>query len=227
MSWYAQANGFYAYNSTQGIENAKEIASILYYYGYPKNVVAAICGNSAFEGGLNPWQWEGFVVPASTSSLTQGYGMWQYTPATKYINTTTQALYPNTYGPNFSDVSGRATDGDSQTHWLANNIASDWKSELYNYYYDDFQAIGVDISTFYFVTYANFARGVDNSNNPLTLPQLVGAFELCYERPADYAAANSYNNRVNAATYLLSQLPDPTPSSYRKMPWIYYLKRRH
>ena len=59
---------------------------------------------------------------------------------------------------------------------------------------------GVDIDDFYWMTFAEFKAGND------TIENLTGAFELCYEKPADWAAASSYQNRVDDAQYWLTWL---------------------
>lgn len=239
MSWYAKTIGAYADTSAEAIANAKEITALLYSGGFSKSAVAAILGNMAWEGGFNPWRWGDPVyidfVPSYqqfqnwtyAQSLEHGYGLFQYTPANKYINNNSASLYPTAFYPNFSDLHGRPEDGEGQVLWFLANGQREWSDGLYNYYADNFSAIGVNISPWYHTTYANFIRGVNNSGVVLDLASLTGCFELCYERPNDSAAANSYYNRVNSANYWYGIIPNPpSPSFNKSMPWIYYLKHR-
>lgn len=240
-TWHAKPTGGYSKESTEALENATLLASALSGIGWVKTAICALLGNGAGESGLNPWRWEGDYIPTYSEFLnwtieqarTHGYGMFQFTPANKYINQANQSTYGgNGYAPHFSDQTGNASDGEAQTLFFANSVQGEWLHNLYNYYYDDFANIGVDISAWYYTTYANFIQGIDNNGNTLSLADLTGVFELVYERPSDTYAASSYWTRVDNAEYWYYNLPDippepPTPPSQRKgMPWIYYLKRR-
>lgn len=44
--------------------------------------LAALCGNGQSEGALNPSQWQ----YGMNKSLNGGYGLWQWTPATKFLD---------------------------------------------------------------------------------------------------------------------------------------------
>ena len=60
-------------------------ASIIYERftkkGWTLNAIAAMLGNMQTESWINPWVWEGFQ-----QNNNNGYGLVQWTPATKYIN---------------------------------------------------------------------------------------------------------------------------------------------
>lgn len=234
--WYAKTYGGYARDSTEGQSNANEIASVLSANGWDIKSIAALLGNGAGESGLNPWRWESDYIPtvsefnswSDAQARQHGYGIFQFTPANKYINqTNAQNLGMYGYSPNFSDYGGTAQDGMAQSIYFISAVAGDWLHGLYNYYYDDFIGIGVDISGWYYTSFNNFKNGVDNNGNPLTVAQLTGVFELCYERPGDIYAASSYYTRVNNAEYWYTHLsPTPVPVHYKSMKWIYYMKRR-
>ena len=232
--WYAKSTGGYARDSMEARANVNEMVALLSANGWSRKSIAALLGNGAGESGLNPWRWEGNYIPTVSEfqnwtydqAQQHGYGIFQFTPANKYINAANQSNYSSVgYAPNFSDSAGNARDGNAQTIFFIDSVPSDWLQQLYAYYYDDFIAIGVDITPWYYTTFNNFKNGVDNNGNPLTLAELTGVFELCYERPNDAYAASSYASRVNNAEYWYDRI-SPTPSSSRKMPWIYYLKRR-
>lgn len=217
MTWHAKATGGYTRTSQEGQDNAAELCQVLYSMGWADVAIAALLGNGAGESGLNPWRWEEVagqpLVPSTNNAWqSRGYGIFQFTPATKYINNQSRTEYGSLgYGPNFSNSPGNINDGAAQTAWFSDNVSGDFKHELYGYYYDDFINIGVDITPWYYTTYENFIQGKDNNGNDLTLNQLVGVFELCYERPADWAAASSYYNRCADAQWWLDHLPEPGP----------------
>ncbi len=218
MAWHAKPTGGYAKTSTEAQDNAGELAQVLYELGWCAEAIAALLGNGAGESGLNPWRWQemqdGRPLVPSTNSVWQdrGYGIFQFTPSSKYINNTTASQYADYgYGPNFSNSRGKATDGAAQAAYFGDNVSSDWPKDLYGYYADNFAAIGVDISKWYYTDYENFIQGVDNNGNSLTVAELVGVFELTYERPGDTYAANSYYYRVSEAEWWYEHLPEPGP----------------
>lgn len=217
MAWHAKPTGGYVKTSTEAQDNAGELAQVLYELGWCAEAIAALLGNGAGESGLNPWRWEivdGQPAVPSTSSAWQsrGYGIFQFTLSSKYINNTTASQYADYgYGPNFSNSRGKATDGAAQAAYFGDNVSSDWPKQRYGYYYDNFMGIGVDITPWYYTTYENFINGVDNNGNPLTIAELVGVFELTYERPRDTYAASSYYYRVSEAEWWYEHLPEPGP----------------
>ena len=207
--WHAKATEGYVRTSQEALDNATMLANALTARGWSVKAIAALLGNSAGESGLNPWRWERDDVPTyaqfqawdSTQELSHGYGIFGYTPARKYINNTNASRYATEgYAPNFSDIAGNATDGNAQTIYFISTVESSWTHSLFSYYDAEFTAIGVDISTFYYVTFADFIRGM-NGQTPMTLYECVGAFELCYEKPAAVPAASSYQSRCDNADY--------------------------
>lgn len=73
-------------------------ANALYIYSWCKdlypdwtvNAIAAMCGNFQHEGVMNPSQWQyGYNM-----STEQGYGLGQWTPATKLLNWLSSEGYP-------------------------------------------------------------------------------------------------------------------------------------
>ena len=204
--WSAKVTGGYDRASAEAKGNAQEMANTLQAAGWSVKAVCAMLGNGAGESGLNPWRWESDNVPTvaqyqgwtSAEAMSHGYGLFGFTPASKYIEG--GRSYAG-YAPNFSDQSGNPADGNAQTLYFRSTVQSSWAQGLYDYYKDDFAAIGVNIDNFYFMSFQDFIRGND------TIENLVGAFELCYEKPADWAAASSYNYRVEQAKYWLNVLP--------------------
>ena len=232
--WYAKPVGGYLNTSNEGTANATNIANVLMYNGWSLMSICALLGNGVGESGLNPWRWESDYVPTVSEfenwtpqqATSHGYGIFGYTPANKYINQRNEVTYYPNYGPNFSDQTGIAEDGEGQLNYFSDTASNNWSSNLFNYYDPEFTAIGVDISTFYYVTYSDFIRGV-NGNTQMTLAECVGAFELCYEKPAAQPAASSYNTRVSNAqywyNYFTANPPSPVPSNVTRTTWKFWL----
>lgn len=232
MSWHAKTTGGYIASSIEGRENGTEIANVLLLAGWHIDSVAALLGNGAGESGLNPWRWESDVVPTvaqfrawtPAQAQSHGYGLLGFTPASSYINDINAGRYTG-YAPNFADAGGSPTDGAAQIAYFNETVEPNWLHALYTYYKDDFDAIEVNIDEFYWMTFEEFKSGA------FSMPQLVGAFELCYEKPADYAAASSYAHRLSQAlnwkAYFAEHPPQPVPPTpkRRKLPLIYYIRR--
>lgn len=198
--WSAKVTGGYDRASAEAKGNAQEMANTLQAAGWSVKAVCAMLGNGAGESGLNPWRWESDNVPTiaqyqgwtSAEAMSHGYGLFGFTPASKYIE---GGATLSGYAPNFADRAGSATDGAAQAQYFAASAGNSWTHGLHDYYADDFAGIGVNIDDFYYMSFQSFVSGNDRIEN------LVGAFELCYEKPADWAAASSYNYRVEQAKY--------------------------
>lgn len=119
MPWHCKPYGWYTRDSVEAKDNAIEIADILRNNGWTLNAVSGVLGNIGAEGVYNPWCWEGDDVLASTDtqeiqySNNHGYGLFQFTPAGKYIYDLTAQTYQG-FGPNFSDITGSNLDGQAQ-----------------------------------------------------------------------------------------------------------------
>lgn len=67
-------------NISEMENNAKIIKDYFVGFGYTINSICAIIGNMQTESTINPHIWEGLTV-----DYNKGYGLTQWTPATKYI----------------------------------------------------------------------------------------------------------------------------------------------
>lgn len=224
--WHAKETGSYSPDSQEALDNVTLMSSILVEQGWSLEAIAAMLGSGAGESGLNPWRWESDIVPTVSQAYgwtpselqSHGYGMWQFTPFKVYVDNAQS--YPG-YAPNFFDRAGYPTDGEAQTRFMSDHVPQDWSHGLYNYYKDDFDAIGVNIDEFYWMTYDEFKAGTG-----YTIAQLTGAYTLCYLRPADWAAAGSYNYRATQAQYwyeILQTIPIG-PTKKKSFNIMFYLK---
>lgn len=66
----------------ESLNNAQLVVNYFKDKGWTKNAISALCGNMRHESSINPNIWEyGYG-----HSLERGFGLVQWTPATKYIN---------------------------------------------------------------------------------------------------------------------------------------------
>jgi hypothetical protein len=66
----------------QELNNAQLVANHFLATGWTPNAISALCGNMSHESSINPDIWEfGY-----NHSLDRGYGLVQWTPASKYID---------------------------------------------------------------------------------------------------------------------------------------------
>ncbi|EOH92048.1 hypothetical protein UAO_00588, partial [Enterococcus villorum ATCC 700913] len=76
------------------LETAKTIWNYLVGQGWSKNAVAALLGNMQSESSIIADRWQNDIV----GNMTGGYGLVQWTPATKYID------WANTKGLDYKEV---------------------------------------------------------------------------------------------------------------------------
>lgn len=114
--WHNKNTGAYSRDSVEAQENVMKMVEVLAPLGWTINAIAALAGNQAYESGFNPWRWE-----SDTVNLVRGYGLFQYTPATKYIQSSVAAGYAG-FQPNYPMGSGGQDDGTAQLLFMHNNV---------------------------------------------------------------------------------------------------------
>jgi hypothetical protein len=96
MALHAKPSGAYTEGSQDWLDNIDALWDFCHFdLDYSEEAFSGMMGNSQHEGGLNPWRWQG-----DTYSLSRGYGLFQYTPASGYIND--YGHYSSRYAPNLS-----------------------------------------------------------------------------------------------------------------------------
>lgn len=168
MSLHAKAQGAYARESTEAYENAQIAYSYLLSLGWTLPAFCAVWGNVESESGYNPWRWQSdYVVPKGSSLIdTQAghaYGWVQFDPAGKYINNAfaKQAGY---YGPNYSDYTGKLTDGLAQLRYI-NSYADYYPVSAYPISFESFKQATIENYSIDYLTRAwfyNYERGTWN-----------------------------------------------------------------
>lgn len=214
MGWYAKPNGAYQLSSTQGTANVNEIYSLLSGRGYTTEAVCGVCGNVIAESGLNPWRWESDVY-----NLSHGYGLFQYTPASGYINGATGLQY---YSPNLStsEQTEGATpqDGIAQVVAMDTNLLGKWVSSCWRSYWDvNEYPLEYKLRKYILDTYGNGStlslaqfRTID------TVYFATFAFLACFEGPAQLHLQTRYNNSVAVYELLTGTEPIIPPWDKRK-----------
>lgn len=114
--WHNKNIGGWDRTDPEAQENVLMMMSILAPLGWTINAVAALAGNQYAESAFNPWRWE-----SDTVNTARGYGLFQYTPATKYINSQIASGYTG-FQPNYPMGAGGLDDGTAQLLFMHNNV---------------------------------------------------------------------------------------------------------
>lgn len=171
--------------------NARIIWNYLGSKGWSINAVAGMLGNMQHESSINPKIWEALTVDYS-----RGYGLTQWTPATKLFN------WAGTDNPTGEQELDRIIyESENELQWFYNGEVGEAPP----------------------ITFKEFTTSLEP---PSTLARY---FLYFYEHPADPIGQRPIREADGNYWYeFLSGEPPPeppTPTSYKKMPIIYYLKR--
>lgn len=169
MTWHAKRAGGYGYTTAEALDNAKEVCNILMPLGFTLAACCAVLGNIAGEGEFNPWRWENDNIlnygdPQIDTSRVHGYGLVQFTPSGKYINSAIAKGYKG-YAPNFNNLVGNPNDGHAQMlfmHYSCMNMGEYIVKSTYPLTYTQFRAAeppNYEISYLTRVWFENYERG--------------------------------------------------------------------
>lgn len=230
--WQAQVVNPFAVNSYEWEQNVTEIHN---YWStgiqMPDVAICGMLGNIQHESGTNPWRWQGDNVPTiaqyevwrDSGVSNHAYGLFQYDPASKYIEDADAKLDPY-YAPNFYDSVGQPDDGQAQLEFTYNNIMYDWSAGIASGYIQPFLDIGIDLAPIQNITWYAFYNGQNGYGEDATLDEMVLAFLLHYERPGYQDAADSYNLRLEYAQKAWDFLVNtPYPERRKRRRWKFYL----
>ena len=223
MSWHGKPSGYYEHTSDEGKDNIYEINKFFNNRGYTIEAQAGIIGNVIGESGLNPWRWQD-----DTYNLSGGYGLFQYTPASGYINGCSHLDY---YAPNLSATAittgAKPTDGVAQLTAFADNTLGKWVSTCWRPYWDAGTYTDLYLAR-------NRILTVYGDDTNLTMQQFMGidnvydatfAFLACFEGPAEPNMVVRYQYASDVYEYLTAYTPiDPNQPNTKKnkMPlWMY------
>lgn len=111
--------------STSQMEvNARYIYSQLLENGWSENAIAALLGNMQAESSINPGRWQSDIVGATS----MGYGLVQWTPATKYIDWARENGF-NDYSEMHPNVERIIYEVKNNVQWIGKGEYSDMSFE--------------------------------------------------------------------------------------------------
>lgn len=211
MSWYAKPSGSYAWGSTEADQNTSNIADILTTNGCTIEVCSGVIGNVRGESGLNPWRWQ-----SDRFNLSNGYGLYQYTPASGYINNAIAQANPY-YAPNKSTITQTSGamphDGACQTQVMIDNSLGKWVNTCWRSYWSTSTYSSIYTDTRYILnTWGDGSRisiGQFKSINDVYYATLC--FLACFEGPRVPNITVRYNMATEVYQYLTGSPVPPTP----------------
>lgn len=181
MPFYAKPSGGYAINSQEGESNIIAMHAYLHTHGFSDNAIIGILGNVYGESALNPWLWEN-----NTVSYSNGYGLFQFTPASDYIN----ALWIPNHAPNESTTEAQPgaspDDALGQLYALVNDSFGKWLGTCWRSYWDpnDYPDLYVK-HTYILNTYGDgYGITMNDFKYISDYSDATFAFLACYEGPA-------------------------------------------
>ena len=146
-----RGNSSYLSNEDKRRVNVKAIYKALSDKGWTINAISAILGNMQTESNFNPGIWEGNKV----NNLSRGFGLVQWTPATKYIDWCKREY-------------GNGVDYTTLEHNIDRIIWEVDNNKQWN-----------PRKSFNYMSFKDFTKST------LDVGYLTKAFMLCYERPLD------------------------------------------
>ena len=227
--WSAQAINKYTIGEQEPHDNGASICLSLFDEGWILESCCVVVSYGFQQSGLNPWYWNHNDIPYKTEvenwsydeALGHSYGLFQFNPATVYINPINENRYSSNYSPHYADEKGSADDAEAQMQYFVSYGLLPWRVTDRDIYYDAFQEIGVDIDTFYNITLDEFAAGA-TPESKIPLDALVGAWMLKHEHLPVEEAVRTYEDRITDAYYWLDYYtkhpPEPPVKKKKKMP---------
>ena len=143
MPWNAKPYGGYGYGSQEFEENTLAINGYLNGEHYTLESQAALIACAWYESGLNPWRW-GLDHPAMESG-DQGYGLFQFTPWSKYVESPIAQMLPG-YAPNLSnsEITPGADPSDGWAQMVFYNTLPDWDPSMWRTYWYPYNPLCYD-----------------------------------------------------------------------------------
>lgn len=236
MSWQAKYTGGYSVGTQEATDNIYQISGLLNYYNYTRECEAGIIGNIIAESALNPWRWQN-----DSYNLSNGYGLFQYTPASDYVNYSgvlanhNPARYSSSTPSQSSFLSGNAIDGEAQVVCFADNLLSKWVGTCWRSYWNpsDYPT-QYALSQHCLATYGNGSYiTMSQFSACSSIEDATFIFLACFEGPAIPNYTDRYNNALSVVSYLTNDIitpgstppgptpPGPTPTVSKSKFWMY------
>lgn len=189
MPWISK-NNYLSLSEMQN--NAVLVRDYLYARGWSINAISGMLGNMQSESNINPGIWESLTV-----NYSRGYGLVQWTPATKYIDwANEQGLQ---YDDGYSQLQRIIYEKDNGLQWFENPAVTPSEPPI---------------------SFAEF------SVSTLPVATLADYFIWYYEHPADPfqpARATQAEYWFEYLTGIEPQPPEPPTPTGGKVPiWLLY-----
>ena len=240
MAWNAKPSGGYATSDQEYLDNITQINGFLNSKGYTLEAQAGVIANIYAESGLNPWRWQ-----SDTYDITYGYGLFQYTPGSGYLDLSNQNIPGFSPSQDVTAVDPNATpeDGWAQLVVMDDDMLGKWygacwrTGQLYAQYWDvnlypniyaDVQTILTDYGNGSSITLAQF-KLIDDID--LATLCFLGCFEGPLDPFSNPSHPSSYESRLGYANAIYSLLsgdtppepPSPTPGMGKMHTMPFYL----
>ena len=207
MGWhYIDTNRSYPLSQNEMEDNVDQIYAQLYSgYTWSINAICAVLGNMEYESYLNPAQTQGGYP---TDSMHGGYGLVQWTPASKIKNWCQQN--------NHSIYSGYW-----QCYYLANEYSGEWiPTTNYPESFAEFTHSGQTLDYLTKCFFYNYERGTWN-NQRVTMAENWYRYLMGTDPPPEPTPTPPQPPDPPPT-------PDPDPSRYRRnLSDIYWLRSRN
>lgn len=123
MNW--QSGNYYFFNYPEKMENnALLVYQGLSKHGWTMEAIAGTLGNMYYESSINPGIWQNLDY----GNRSGGYGLIQWTPATKYINWA-GANWESNHWLQIDRLHYESTCGG--LYWIRRGTYTDWSYEMY------------------------------------------------------------------------------------------------
>lgn len=181
MGWITTTDTWLS--ESEQMNNAQLVANHFIATGWHPYAISALCGNMSHESSINPDIWEfGYG-----HSLSRGYGLVQWTPASKYIDWATGAGYEWDNGD--SQLARIDYEADQNIQWINDGYYKRYHTRYgtghkYNFSFAQFRANSVKLS----------------------VSALTEAFMWNYEGPAFSAGNKSLSLRQSSANNFYANL---------------------
>ena len=129
--WHAKPSGGYLLSSPEAEDNMLCIYDCFEPEGYTIEAIAGIIGNMNNESAMNPWRWQGDSV-----SMSAGYGLIQFTPASDYINLTGVPYHSPNLSVSIQTAGATPQDGNAQCSVIYNDTLSKWQDNIWRNYWN-------------------------------------------------------------------------------------------
>ncbi len=216
MGFYAKPDGGYAITSTEGTANIKAVYDYLNPLGYTKNCVIGILGNVGEESGYNPWYWENH-----TYNPAAGYGLFQFTPASEYLNASWLPDWAPNTDPSQTVPGASPNDAWAQLYAVANDSFAKWVDTCWRSYWDpNTYPYLYNLRAHILSTYGTSNRlSMSQFKTINNIEDALFAFFACYEGPSA-PIDTKFATRMNYAMQVKTIL-----DNYSGMMDILFMKR--